>query len=136
VTFSSKAGKPHTTKENTMNTKTTEANLRPTIIGLAFAAMVVSGQASAYDIDHEIASAYDTAVENSSLTTVTVPRSNSFGYKTEIVLDESYHDYQTGEAIVYETNTEGLEKTEFAAFEPVTISIFSHNIPWELQVVD
>jgi len=119
-----------------MNTKTTEANIRTTVIGLTFAAMVVSGQASAYDLDHEIASAYDTAVGHSSFTTATASRSDSSGYKTEIVLDESYHDYQTGEAIVYETDIEGLEKSEFAAFEPVTMSIVSHNTPWELQVVD
>lgn len=64
----------------------------------------------------------------------TASQDQATGYRVEIVLDESYHDYQGDQVLGYERAPSEMHTGEFAALE-----FSSHtpvDLPWELRVVD
>ena len=108
---------------------------KPTVIsmalGLAFGMTVAYTSAHAYDIDYEISSAYDSAV-NDTFTSMP-PSVRVGGYKTKMTLDEAYHEYQNQEVIAFEANLGELEQTEMAAFETSERSVLPDVSPWQLE---
>ncbi len=109
-------------------------NRKPTLIamalGLTLGATVAYTPAHAYDADYEISSAYDTAVNDISYSAPASIRAG--GYRTKILLDEAYHEYQTGEVATFEAGLVDLEQTEIAAFEASEPSTLPDVVPWQL----
>jgi|GEM_PF-4709780 len=64
------------------------------------------------------------------------PPSMKRGYHTEIVLEESYHDYDGAEAKAFNRYLDGLEQTEIAAFEFGGTGRDETVIPWDLLPLD
>jgi hypothetical protein len=59
------------------------------------------------------------------------------GYRTEIILDEAYHDYSGTEAMARNADLVSLEEAEFAAFEAGGASLNSPSVtPWDLAPLD
>ncbi|MCP4408437.1 MAG: hypothetical protein GY807_11870 [Gammaproteobacteria bacterium] len=83
--------------------------------------MASAGAATVY------ANAYDIAIQKGPLTEPA--RAYHSGYITRIILDEDYHGWQDS-AIVYGEQGNEFEEAEFSAFEK------SHDLPWEISVVD
>ena len=73
-----------------------KSRLTLTALGIAFSTAVAYTSAHAeYDTDYEMSSIYDAAVNDIPYSSPASIRAG--GYKSEILLDESYHEYQTGE---------------------------------------
>ncbi len=110
-------------------------NRKPALVsvalGLAFGTSVAFTSAYAeYDTDYEVSSVYDSAVKNIPYS---APASISAGgYRSKILLDESYHEYQTGEVAAFEADLVDLEQTEIAAFEASEPSTLPDVVPWQL----
>ena len=112
-------------------------NRQPTLIamalGLTLGTTVAYTPAYAeYDTDYEISSVYDAAVKNIPYS-ASASVSRGGGYRTEILLDEAYHEYQSGEIATYEADLVDLEQTEIAAFEASEPSTLPSVIPWQLS---
>ncbi len=109
-------------------------NRKPTLIsmtlGLAFGTTVAYTSAQAYDADYEIASAHDRAKDTSVSASASV---RAGGYKTSIVLDEAYHEYQTREIVAFEADLVDLERIEVVAFEVSEASAIPDILPWQVS---
>lgn len=112
-------------------------NRKPTLIAMALGLTLVAPLAytpayAEYDTDYEISSVYDAAVKNISYS-APASASRAGGYRTKILLDEAYHEYQSGEVATYEAGLVDLEQTEIAAFEASQPSTLPSVIPWQLN---
>ncbi len=106
-------------------------------LGVAVGGLVATATAGTdfkIDLDEAVDDYSDVYTGGAMERTVTASREQGSGYRVEILLEESYHDYQGNEVQAYEQALDELQSGELAALE--FSSAPPVDLPWELRVAD
>ena len=109
---------------------TTKQTFSRTILGLTIGAAMAFTAVNAAEGETIIHESIHDYAEDASGSFRDSP-SRFAAYEVNIVLDESYHDYDSYAVAAFENSEGDYEQAEFAAFEES-----SFDVPWELSVVD
>ena len=102
-----------------MKVQTSRSTKFAMLLGLTLGAAVAATNANAGDLGPILEGAVHD-YDGSTDTNAVVSKGSSSGYLNEIILDESYHDYNHSDALAFNEDVGQLEKGEFAALEKAT----------------